>query len=143
MVLDGKSWQEYPANAGVPQGSILSPTVFLLYMNDLPDVVCDIALYADDSSLLLKVWSAISSLATSKIDFWTWIWSTRHCGLRQEVAYWFQYWKNLDLTGLITLVLLMWVDGFVLEEKSSFKIPAFKLWSQSSLSIISQAKRGL
>ena len=48
MVLDGKSSQEYPVNAGVPQGSILGSTPFLLYINDLPDnVFCDIAIYAD------------------------------------------------------------------------------------------------
>ena len=43
VVLDGKSSQEYPVNAGVPQVSILDPTHFLLYINDFPDdVICDI-----------------------------------------------------------------------------------------------------
>ena len=55
MVLDVKSSQEYPVNAGVPQGSILSSTLFLLYINNLPDdVICDIDIYADDTTLNSK-----------------------------------------------------------------------------------------
>ena len=55
MVLDGKGSEEYLVNAGVPQGSILGLTLFLLYINDLPDdVMCDIAIYADDTTLHSK-----------------------------------------------------------------------------------------
>ena len=55
MVPDGKSSQEYPVNVGVPQSSILGPTLFLLYINDLPDdVICDIAIYGDDTTLYSK-----------------------------------------------------------------------------------------
>ena len=55
MVLEGKSSQGYPVNAGVLKGSILSPTLFVLYINHLPDnVFCDIAIYADDTTLYSK-----------------------------------------------------------------------------------------
>ena len=51
VVLDGKSSQEYLVNAGVPQCSILGPTLFLLYINDLPkDVICDTVIYSDDTT---------------------------------------------------------------------------------------------
>ena len=48
VVRNGKSSQEYPVKTEVPQGSILGPTLFLLYINDVPDVICNIAIYTDD-----------------------------------------------------------------------------------------------
>ena len=87
MVLDGKSSQEYPVNAGFPQGSIFGPTVFLLYINDLRnDVICNIAIYAEDTTLYSKcnqtsdLWQKLELASEFESDL-------RHCGLGQEVAY--------------------------------------------------------
>ena len=53
--MDGKPSQKYPVNAGVPQGSILVLVLFLLHINGLPDdVICDISIYADDTTLYSK-----------------------------------------------------------------------------------------
>ena len=55
VVLDRNSSQEYPLNAGFPQGSILDITLFLLYINDLSDdVISNIAIYVDDTTLYFK-----------------------------------------------------------------------------------------
>ena len=55
VVLDGKSSQECPINAGVPPGSILCAACFLLYISDLPvDVISNIAIYNDDTTLYSK-----------------------------------------------------------------------------------------
>ena len=55
MILDGKSLQEYPVNTGFRQGSILGPTFFLPYINDLDyDVICNIAVYVVDTTRYSK-----------------------------------------------------------------------------------------
>ena len=47
-------FQYMPVTSGVPQGSILGPVLFLLFVNDLPDeVVCATRLFADDT----KIWA--------------------------------------------------------------------------------------
>ncbi len=51
-VVDGHCSTSKPINSGVPQGSVLSPTLFLLFMNYLLSLTnCPIHSYADDTSL--------------------------------------------------------------------------------------------
>ena len=47
--------ESYSLTCGVPQGSILGPLLFLLYVNDMPLAVsCELLLYADDSCLVYQ-----------------------------------------------------------------------------------------
>ena len=66
------------------------------------------------------MWSGIRSVTAIRIGFCTWIWSTRHCELGQEVDCWFQCWFHL--TNLLILLLLMWKWMALFQRKNHFLI---------------------
>ena len=54
-VINGRHSSLQRIDTGVPQGSVLGPLFFLLYINDIPKCItgADITLFADDTSVLL------------------------------------------------------------------------------------------
>ena len=122
VVLDWKCSQECPVNAEVPQGSILGPTLFRPYINDLDHVFCDIAIYADDTSLCYNcdkssdLWQQLELASEFEFD------------LRDTVD-WGKKWLADFNTGKIQLVSFdrsnnngsidVKMDGSILEEESS------------------------
>ena len=109
-VLDGKSPQEYPVDAGAPQGSIIEeaqrsiPLHFSYYtlMTFLITISAyNIAIYI--LIILLSTLSLIRRLVCDnnyRIGFSIWIWSAICYGLGQGVTCWFYCWKNWTV-GLV------------------------------------------
>ena len=58
VVVDGESSKPATVTSGVPQGTVLGPLLFLLYINDMPDVLTEgtsVRLFADDSLIYREI----------------------------------------------------------------------------------------
>ena len=95
VVIDGKNSEWLPVTSGVPQGSLLGPALFVLFINDMPCAVsqCSIlTLFADDAKCYRTIRSASDCmLFESDID---------------NLVDWSDVWKmafNMDKCSLCTI----------------------------------------
>ena len=82
-VLNGTTSDWLPLHSGVPQGSVLGPLLFLVYINDLTDnIKSTMKLFADDSSIFLRVLDVnmchqIIKADLSTVSNWAFQWKMR------------------------------------------------------------------
>ena len=69
VVLNGQTSDLKQFHSGVPQGSVLGPLLFLIYINDLPDGIMSMCkIFADDTSLFSIENSTHSSQSVLNYD---------------------------------------------------------------------------
>ena len=82
-MLNGQTSDWRKINSGVPQGSLLGPLLFLIYINNLSEGIISICkIFADDTSLFSKVYNTVNSENTLNTDLksitnWAYQWKIK------------------------------------------------------------------
>ena len=94
VVINGETSDTKSINAGVPQGSILGPMFFLIYINDIVNnISCNTKLFADDTPLFLVVDNEYEAAEQLNKDI-------------ESIQQWSQKWLikfNSDKTEIMTI----------------------------------------
>ena len=148
VLLDGKFSQEYPVMLEFLKASFLV-LHFSLYINDLPDVICNIAIYIDDTTLYSKcdqacdLWKQLEMASKLESDLrdtvdWARKWLVNfNAGTTQLVSI-----NRSNNTGAIDVKM----DWSVLDENSFFKMLGLTFsskfdWSSYIISIAKAASK--
>ena len=133
VAIDGQGSAQRTINIGVPQGSILGPILFLIYINDLTNISTTLwpVLYADDTTLLAKNsdypdlvqslnvelpkfyrWTTVNRLSISHDKTYKMLFTNRDCSLLNGSI----YLNNVLVKSKISEEFL----GLVLDDKLKF-----------------------
>ena len=139
---------ELTPSAGVPQGAILSPLLFLLYVNDLPDAVSsgEANLFADDTSLFVSGKDPVAlnqhlQQAINEASAWLNTWLVSVNALKSAVVL-FRTRKMLPHTLAVS------VDGTPIRQKSVHRHLGLHLdehlsWSAHTSTIVNKVSSKL
>ena len=119
VVVEGQKSREVEVTSGVPQGTVIGPLCFLIFINDLPLEVYNsfTGIFADDTLLAKQINSASDSIQLqedlTRLEKWTETWGMKFNAGKCEV---------MSVTNKRSpFKNKYWLDGVCLQEKKKLK----------------------